>query len=475
MTTRNVILKVKFPKVSGIRLTVGIVMGLLYSFAFYSFMYMVREGFRLLSVTEEYDLWILSDEEVNFYNLFFAFVAVILSQSLCLSFWFDRPQKLAGSKKYRLNAIVNDQRVLNWYFLNWFAKLTLLFALMFGSVYQGGFYVFSFYPDYKFIFMLIVPVLFLHTWLTIRLKFKGNGWKWMLVSMCIVTGLSIGLSKINLIDYKVMNQSYLQKNIRYNYQFELAESDYSETFYPTYFTKKIYMVKSRSKKETAPLLIVDQEEIEMVQLHEKILDWQSTQEYYDIERIIFQLHIHKNIKVGDLQQLKQALAKLGARKIAYAYLPKTREYDSRYYRNFALQSRITDWETSWFPPKEVYKHMNRHENIIKVTQNSEGQCFINGNRVKLSMLKQNLKLLILSNTDYVIRYEVNDNIDFADYFSVISESRAVINELRNEYSKALYSKPFIDLYYEYQNDVKKKYPFSFFELTSDFQKRLHQE
>ena len=45
-----------FFKISKSRLIVGIIIGLFYAFALYSFLYVSREGFRLLSVTEDFDL-----------------------------------------------------------------------------------------------------------------------------------------------------------------------------------------------------------------------------------------------------------------------------------------------------------------------------------------------------------------------------------------------------------------------------------
>ena len=132
----------KIFKIPRIKLITGILIGLFYSFAFYSFLYLIREVFRILSVTEDYDLWILTDKEVDFYNLFFAFISVIISQSVCFAFWFDRPRGFFEKRHYRTTTIVNDQRVLNWYFLSWFSKLAIVFGIMFGLAFHGGFYVF---------------------------------------------------------------------------------------------------------------------------------------------------------------------------------------------------------------------------------------------------------------------------------------------------------------------------------------------
>jgi hypothetical protein len=63
--------RINSPFIPKHRFIVGILIGLFYAFTFYSFMYITRESFRLLSSDENYSLWVLNDKEVNFYNLFF--------------------------------------------------------------------------------------------------------------------------------------------------------------------------------------------------------------------------------------------------------------------------------------------------------------------------------------------------------------------------------------------------------------------
>lgn len=82
---------------------------------------------------------------------------------------------------------------------------------MFGLTFRGGFYVFSLYPEYNYIFILIVIVLFSQTWNTISLSFKRKGQKWMLISGVLLSITAFGISRINLIDYKTINLNYLKR------------------------------------------------------------------------------------------------------------------------------------------------------------------------------------------------------------------------------------------------------------------------
>ena len=71
-----------FIQISQLKIIIGLLLGLFFAFTFYSFLYLVRETFRILSLTETYDLWILTDKEVRFYNLIFAFISVIIGQAV---------------------------------------------------------------------------------------------------------------------------------------------------------------------------------------------------------------------------------------------------------------------------------------------------------------------------------------------------------------------------------------------------------
>ena len=75
------------------RLITGIILGVAFAFALYSFFYLFRETFRVLSITRHYDLLILTKWQAFYSNLFFAFISTVFGQSVCFSYWFNRPIK----------------------------------------------------------------------------------------------------------------------------------------------------------------------------------------------------------------------------------------------------------------------------------------------------------------------------------------------------------------------------------------------
>lgn len=465
-----------FIKISRIKVVVGILIGLFFSFVFYSFLYLIRETFRIMSATGSQDLLILTDKEVNFYNLFFAFIAVILAQSVTFTFWFDRPRSIFNKPNHRKTAIINDQRVLNCYFLSWFSKLAVLFGLFFGFVFRNGFSVFSFYPDYNYIFILIIVVLFLQTWTTIRLTFKRKSLKWMLSTVIILSIVAFGWSRINLIDYKAINQNYLQKNMHHKYQLEYPGTDNFQKFDRPSLIKNIYVVDAKyEKSNSAPIIIVDDKKITLEKLPNKIKDWQSNFYEHNHSHMVYRLHIHKFIKMDFVNQLKNKLKNSGASKIAYAIRPKNPEYDKQYYQNHSYSLALPNWSFNRLNPKAIHKRLSKVQNIIKIKQ-TLSDYYINDSIIEVNRLKETIEILIQKNSDYIIKFHINDNVNFIDYFRVLSHTKGAINELRDKYSEKQYAKKYNNLVdYEKINEVRNKFPFRIFELTSGLKKKIENE
>ena len=57
---------------------------------------MYREAIRYFSASLDYEVWMLSDSEVKFFNTIYAFVAVILGISAAINFLIDRPIGLSA-------------------------------------------------------------------------------------------------------------------------------------------------------------------------------------------------------------------------------------------------------------------------------------------------------------------------------------------------------------------------------------------
>ena len=446
-----------------VEIVIGIIVGLLFAYTFYSFLYFSRELLRIFSVLDTYGLWILSDKEVYFYNLIFAYIAVIIGQSVTFSFWFERPKRIFKQQNYRRQAILNDQRALNWFFLSWFGRVATIFALILGI--NGGFYVFNLYPDYNWVFILLVIVLFLQTWNTINRAFKRKGQKWMLCSALLVSLVAFGFSRINLVDYKAINQIYLNKNIHYNYNLELPETNSYEYLFGT--ISDIYIVESDTEQaQSKPLIIANNEIIPIDELYDKIMEWKSGKDKYSSDRTIYRLHIHKSIKMEFVNQVKNELSKLGFSNIAYAVVPTHHEYDQRYYKHCSFPMVLPNWNEENSDPKVISENLNQFPNRIEINH-TESDYLVNDTLVLKEQLKSKFKGLIQQNPDYIVILYKDDKATFADYFKVLSSLKEAANELRNEYSEEEYSKEYNLLDYKQAVEIKRRFPFRISEIVEE--------
>ncbi len=456
------------------RFIIGLLIGLIYSVLIYALLYLIREVFRLLSVSEDYDLWILNESEHSFYNLFFAFIAVIFDQSISFNYWISGAKNIHYTLKLRKISIINDQNVLNWSFASWFAKLSVVFAIFYGLAFTKGYYVFSFFPDYKCLFILIIVVLFFQSWLTIRRTFKQKALKWMFVSALLVTGLSFGLSKINFSDYKAINKSYLSKSISNNYQLELPESDIYDRLYRHSLIENIYVVTTKTDiNNNKPILIINHKKISFNHFMEEITNFQMTFDDFDRQFITYQLYVHGKIKIGYIIKLKQELAKCGIYNIAYATIPTQPKYDRRYYQYHSLYTYNRWHYINLWGIHSYYNNLIQSEKIIQIQQITKDSVAINGQNIQTTLLKQEIVQLMREYKKYTFMLIIDDKIDFSTYIHLISNLMAAVNFLRDEYAQKIYYETFDYLDGDEQNKVKTEYPYNIFEISEQMIKTLN--
>jgi hypothetical protein len=360
--------------------------------------------------------------------------------------------------------------VLNWSFLNWSSKLTFIFGILFSKTFYGAYYVFSLYPEYRYIFILIVIVLFFQTWNTIRLTFRRNGFKWMGISIVIVSSLSFGLSKINLVDYKKINNAYLQHNIYHKYTLELPVSNTYEIIPVKRATVKTISVVESKENNPKPIIVMDTKEIELKDISHKIMDWQSIFHKYDIRGLVYHLQIHRNIKMEFISKIALELSKAGVSEVAYAVVPANAKYDKKYYLDYSFTRPLLNYKAKLFNLQEFNKALDDFENIIEIKQLDSGDYLVDSVITEPSKFKQSIKNSIQTNPDYFIKLYTEDKASFSSYFTVLSYTKEAIVELRNEYALKSYTKEYDQLDDTLQKEVEDKYPFHVFELTSELLK-----
>jgi len=450
-------------RLSTFKLVTGIIVALLMSFTLYFFACAMLEAFRIMTVTPEYDMWVLGDKERAFYQLFFAFVSAILAQSFCLTYWFDGPRRIFERRHHSLVRIVNEQRNLNWYFLYWFAKVLLCWFCIFG--FPGAFYAFSLYPDFKHLFILLIIVLFLHPWVAMRLAFKRKTLKWMALSAVLVTILAFGMSKTNVVDYKSLENAFLSRNVPHKYGLELPESDALQKTERAWLSKNVYLVQAKEESESDCMIIVDGKVVDLPTFSEVMQEWRSCHHEGDIPLLTSRLNIDKKVKMKDVEEALQALADIRLYRISYAVVPRHRELDVRYYYFLSFPTMRMPVR---FYGDSIYQswveRVGEIPNKIVVTPLGSETYDINGALVEGSDCKSVLKGLIQQDLDYIIRFKVDGEMLYGDYMTVMASAMEALNELKDEYAMEKYSKHLDQVYqYEEEMEIHNHFPFRFFE------------
>ncbi len=470
----------KLAELPKLKLFLGIFLFIFSAISIYSVTNIFRELFMLLSVSEYGNYWMLSDKEMKFYNLFFAFLSMIFAQSITINFWTNRPNELFKISNKRRITIINDNRVLNWYFICWFSKLALLYGLFFGLFFKNAYYTFSFYPNYIYLFILIIIILFLQTWLTLRRVIRKS-LKWMALSAVMITFSALGLAQINIIDYQRINKIIKKNCLICRYDLQLPQTENYQKIENYSLTENIFLVFDNDNE---PVLIVDNKIIELNELSNYIEQMRNQKHEYDVPRIIFRLNIDKRIKMEFINKLKIELSHCDVRLISYAVRPSELEYNARYYQNLSVKSFIhygypsSDIfdTTSSLPPvspalgltEEIINHK-----IILIEKLNHKTYKCNDTIIPINDFQTYISSFIIKNNNYLLAIQTYKSQSFNDFFSIFIKIKNLVTKIRNEYSYIRFGKPFCDLNYEQQDEIKNKYPMSIIDLTEEMRKKIN--
>lgn len=469
------------PSIPKHRYVIGIIIGLCLAFSFYSLQYMARETLRWNSISDG-DLWFLSDSEVNFYNLIFAFIAVIFGQSFCLVYWFDRPAKVFKLKTGRLRSIVHDQRFFNWYFFAWFSKVATMYGFLFGMASFGGFYMISLYPNFKHLFILIVIVLFLQVWNTILLAYRRRAYRWMFISLIIVSVLSFGLSKINLVNYRALNEKIINQRLDVKYHLRLpTAATYKKASFRYMHLPVVSIVNSKEDLTglVEPRLFLGKKEYKLAELTYEIkkLESELPQElqvwmpvYLGVDKEVPMSFVHKvtkNLALADIQYLN------------FLVIPADAVHDSRYYITHE-RTHLSKFNQSYFlfDYKVNLQRIETYSNKI-VMHVLKGDYKVNSINVPKEEMANVLKSSIEKNSDYGIAINFNEDLTFDTYFEVISAINDAVFYLRNRESVEKYGMPFRALEESFLRDSQRavldKYPLRYIEIWKGEGNQLEQD
>jgi len=423
-------------KPSKFRFFSGGIVGGLHALSFYFLLCCTREVFRVFSITEYYDLWVFAEGEVQFYNLFFAFIAALLGQSICFDIWLQGSRPI-GTRNYRRTlTILVDQKVLVWFFLAWFSKLALGYAVLVTSSYKTpDFYLFSFYPDYNYLFIFIVIVLFLQQWTGFLLQYKVKGYIWMLRSAVVLSLFSIGISQIHILDYQGLNQMILSQNVYDAYNLDLPKSKFYQVAKRQDRFEKLHMVQEEGP---TPIFISGDDYCEFHELLALILDkkFKRPQELQHL--LTLQLNIGPTIKMEYVELLKEELALADVSHLDFAVIPEGHELHEKYYLNhyFSVPN----------PPYfDVESRDVAHRFKIQIECAKPEHFLVNSKPIQKQDLEKHIRQLIEENPEYYAAVAVYPELEFKDYFFMIKRAREAVLNQRDAYCQENFGYAYMEL------------------------------
>jgi hypothetical protein len=313
----------------------------------------------------------------------------------------------------------------------------------------------------------------MQTWITLRWTYLRKSWKWLVLSIAIVSTFSLGLSKINLVDYQALNHHFLQKNIQYNYTLDLSKSDFYDRLGSRTLLENIYVVTGKNcDLHAEPIIVMDNQELTINGLGKKIEALQLLYEEHSRKMITYQLHIHREIEMGFINQLKRELERNGVFRIAYAVVPSNHEFDQRYYTDYVVWQPLFRTITDQNLSADHLKSLDAETTMIEIKQLVLDGCLVNDSLVGNERLEEVLVNLIPNNKDYLIKLYLNEQAKFSSYLDLITSYQKAINQKRDIISISQFSKKYDDLTtMEEKKTIYKKYPNRLFELISGVDER----
>jgi biopolymer transport protein ExbD len=429
----------------------GITLGVLFAFSFYCLLYMSRESVRLISFGDEIlnrQIWVFTDEEVRFYNFFFAFISTVFGQSVCFNFWFStcngQKRRIRGLKQ-----IIHDQRFFNWVFIEWFGKTAFLYGFFLSTM--SGYYIFSFYPDYKYFFVLFGIVLLLQTWISIRKYFKRNSLKMMVVVYPVILVVAFLISKINLIDYQDINNNLRVSDPYVKYNLELPEAE----FYDKGFEKKsLLMDLGVVKVNSINMLFSEKGELfETNKIDSLIAGFLENIYFRNVRNVTLMLHIDKRIDYPYFYQLKKLISKQDIIRVGFRVVPVERDAPWQAYSETCIPFRLLPFQ--YYLTSDTTN--DKYE--FNVYVNPGPEYILSQKSVAAKELADLIGLMIKKDKNNILTLNFCTDCTYNDYIKTLSLYILTLNKLRDSASMQLFNKPYSFLNDEEMNIVREIIPY----------------
>ncbi|PCJ66471.1 MAG: hypothetical protein COA58_06755 [Bacteroidetes bacterium] len=446
----------------------GLFLGLLIAFCLYSGAFILFEKFRCADVFAPSELYIFTEDEMSFYKWFYASVSVIIGQAMAFKYWVAKSRqqfKTFNSSRIRLRNIGNDQSNLISSFLHWFSHCSVLFTLFFGlGITYTSYDDCDFYANHQYFFVLIPIVLWLNSWVGLARLFRTKIFIPMTYSAIVVALLSFGISKINIVDYKSYNSTYLKNHAFANYEFNLPSSILGWKLKRISIHTMIDIGYKKNNSQTSPTIFYQKEVISINDIPNILIDEYDRKQLSSYPFITISLMADQRVPMHLIDSLKNISRSLGVNNIIYSL--SNGKTPSRiqpvrfksFYENIPPPRSYNSSLGISPPPPPPPFDITNYSNRIDVHLTNQGKIILNGLQTDMDSISLKIRFLLLSDSNYVINFTKDSTCTLGQYINAQTEIRLPIYALRHEASSVQFNKKYHWLNSNEQRIIKRRYP-----------------
>lgn len=207
-------------------IVLGGLMALILSLSFNYF----REFFRYFTAISP-DLYIPSQEDFTFYDLFYASFSTVLGFCFTIWLWMSSRSRISFVERVYRRVVQANALFVFWLFLMVVFRYS---SVLYFVVYSRAGYnnELNLVEEYSLLFVLIPLVIFLYLWHLVRRVYRVGNWIWYSLGVCLLVAFSLYL--MTSIDKGKLNQVYKDRyKTEYTYigqEVNRIKQDYGITY-----------------------------------------------------------------------------------------------------------------------------------------------------------------------------------------------------------------------------------------------------
>jgi len=434
------------------KIVLAVVIGICSSLVIYSFFYVLRESFRVMSIGFDFVPQIMSEENRRYYNLFFAGLSVVFGNSIALIFIFSKPQKITHRFNSKRKRLLNDNIFLSFNFSYWFAKIGLIFG-----VFSMCCMDFEFLPYFKDLSFLLLVVLYLESLKSFgQLLSNSQRLKFVLIHFSFLLLISFSLSKLNIVDYRVLDEMMLENSPIMDFPYSNFHNDDESIYRPTMELKvgvdkngkiKIYANDKTWSIKDVPKIIL----LEMASIREETIPF-----------LTVNLIAERNTKIDVIKQLELLMYSVNQRRVSYSVRTDDLLF-SRFERRGIVKKITPDIltlknEADSFPYLDPF--FAKKDNFIETINIKIGKNILFDN--KLAVNDEGLISGFIKSYSKTIafEYDYQEDATYQDYINVLAAHFSAVYKLREDKQTVFLNNPYEwnELYEEEQDELRKQFP-----------------